>query len=77
MQFRNEFELHSSDSDYDSDCSEENFLGEEESSPELVDINLQTRKHRNQTDLSAESKTEEFETLHSKDDSFPKRLAPL
>ena len=26
MQFRNEFELHSSDSDYDTDCSEENFL---------------------------------------------------
>ena len=40
MQFRNEFEPHSSNSDYDTDCSEENFLGEEEPSPQLVDINL-------------------------------------
>ena len=44
MQFRNEFELNSSDSDYDIDYSEENFLGQEEPSPELVNINLLTRK---------------------------------
>ena len=49
MQFRNEFEPHSSDSDYDTDCSEENFLGEEEPYLQLVDINLQTIKSRNQT----------------------------
>ena len=42
MQFKNEFELHSSDTYYDSDYSEENFLGEEELSPELVNINLLT-----------------------------------
>ena len=30
MQFRNEFGLHSSDSDHDTDCSEENFLVKEE-----------------------------------------------
>ena len=44
MQFRNEFELHSSDSDYDTDCSEENFLIKEESSPELANINLLSSK---------------------------------
>ena len=45
MQFRNEFELHSSDSNYETDCtSEENFLGEEEPSPELADINLLSSK---------------------------------
>ena len=44
MQFRNEFELHSLDSDYDTDCNEENFLGEEERSPELVNIDLLTSK---------------------------------
>ena len=77
MQFRNEFELHSSDSDYDTDCSEENFLGEEEPSPELVNINLQTSKLRNKTELSAESETEELETLHSKYESLPSGLTPL
>ena len=49
MQFRNEFELHSSDSDYDTDCSEENFLGEEEPSPEPVNINLLSRKLKSKT----------------------------
>ena len=44
MHFRNEFELKISDSDYDIDYSEENFLGEEEPSPEPVNINLLTRK---------------------------------
>ena len=44
MQFRNEFELHSSDSDYDTNCSEENFLGEEEPFPKLANINLLSSK---------------------------------
>ena len=49
MQFRNEFELHSSDSDYDTDCGEENFLGEEEPSPELANINLLSSKLESKT----------------------------
>ena len=50
MQFRNGFELHSSDSDYETDCnSEENFLGEVVPSPELVNINLLTSKLKNKT----------------------------
>ena len=69
MQFKNEYELHSSDSDYDTDCSEEKFLGEEEPSPEPVNINLMSRKLTNET--------EELETLHSKDESFPSGLVPL
>ena len=77
MQFRNEFELHSSDSDYDTDCNEENFLGEEEPSPKLANINLLSSKIQNKTQLSTELKTEELETLQSKDESFPKGLAPL
>ena len=61
MQFRNEFELHSSDSDYDTDCNnEENFLGEEEPSPELADINLLTRKPENKTEMIAELETKEL-----------------
>ena len=77
MQFRNEFELHSSDSDYDTECSEENFLSEEESSPELANINLLSDKIKNKTRTTAELETEELETLHSKDESFPKGLGPL
>ena len=77
MKFRNEFEPHSSDSDYEIDCSEENFLGEEELSPELVNINLLTGKLKNKTNLNAELETEELETLHSKNESFPSSLAPL
>ena len=77
MQFRNEFELHSSDSDYDTDRSEENFLGEEEPSPKLVNINLLTSKLKKKTELITELETKELETLHSKDESLPKGLAPL
>ena len=78
MQFRNEFELHSSDSDYDTDCnSEENFLGEEEPSPDLANVNLLSRKLENKIELTAELETEELETLQSNDESFPKGLAPL
>ena len=77
MQFRNEFELNSSDSNYETDCSEEKFLGEEEPSPEPANINLQTSKLRNKTESSAGSGTEEIETLHSKDEIFPSGLAPL
>ena len=66
MQFRNEFELNSSDSDYDTDCSEENFLGEEEPSPELANINLLSIKLENETEINVDSGTEELETLHSK-----------
>ena len=77
MQFRNEFELHSSDSNYETNCSEEKILDEEESSPELVNINLLTRKLKNKTELNAELETEELETLYSKDQSLPKGLAPL
>ena len=48
MQFRNEFELQSSDSDYETDCnSEEKILGEKESCPELADINLLSSKLKN------------------------------
>ena len=37
LQSRNEFELPSSDSDYEDDCStEENLLDEEEKSPDLL-----------------------------------------
>ena len=53
MQFRNEFELNISDSDYDTDCSEENFLGEEEPSPELANINLLSSKLENKTEMNA------------------------
>ena len=68
MQFRNEFELPSSDSDYETDCpSEENFLDEEERSPELANINLLSSKLENETEMTAEFETEELETLHSKD----------
>ena len=78
MQFKNEFELPSSDSDYEIDCpSEENFLGEEEPSPELADINILSRKLENKTEMIAEVETEELETLQSKDQSLPKVLAPL
>ena len=77
MQFRNEFELHSSDSDYDTDCSEENFLSEEEPSPELVNINLLADKLKNKTKTTAELEIEELETLRSNDESFPKGLTPL
>ena len=49
IQFRDEFELNSSDSDYDTDCSEENFLGEEEPSSELFNINLLSSKPENKT----------------------------
>ena len=44
MQFRNEFEPHSLDPYYETECSEENFLGEEKPSPELANINLLSRK---------------------------------
>ena len=78
MQFRNEFELNSLDLDYEIDCSsEENFLGEEELSLELVNINLPTGKLENKIDLTIELGTEELETLRSIDQSFPKGLAPL
>ena len=77
MQFRNEFELHSSDSDYDTDCSEENFLSEEEPSPEPININLLSSKLKKKMELDAEFETDELETLHSKDESFPSGLAPL
>ena len=77
MQFRNEFELHSSDSDYDTDYSEENFLDEEEPSPELANINLLSGKIKNKIEKTVELETEELETLHSKDESFPRGLAPL
>ena len=49
MQFRNEFELHSLDSDHDTDCSEENFLDKEETSPELANINLLSGKLEGET----------------------------
>ena len=78
MQFINEFELHSSDSNYETDCpSEENFLDEEEPSPEPTNINLLSSKLESETKLNAELETEELETLHSKDESLPKGLAPL
>ena len=57
MKFRNEFELHSLDSNYDTDCSEENFLGEEEPSPEFVNINMLSRKLQNKTELTTELET--------------------
>ena len=47
VQFRNEFELHSSDSDYDIDCSQENFLGEEEPSPQVSNIKFFPSKLEN------------------------------
>ena len=78
MQFRNEFKLHSSDSDYETDYKgEENFLGEEEQSPELVNISFLTCKLKNKKELNAKLETEELETLHSKDESLPSGLAPL
>ena len=41
----NEFELPSSDSDYEYDCpSEENLLDEEEKSSRIVDVNLMSSK---------------------------------
>ena len=51
------------DSDYDTDCSEENFLGEEELSPELANINLLSSKLQNKTKLIAVLETKELETL--------------
>ena len=78
MQFRTEFELHSSDSDYEIDCnSEENFIGEEEPSPEVANINLLYSELENKIETSAELETKELETLQSKDQSLPKGLAPL
>ena len=54
MQFRNEFELPSSDSDYETNCpSEENFLDEEEKSPQLADVNILSGKIENTTDMIA------------------------
>ena len=72
MQFINEFKPRSSDSDYDTDCSEENFLSEEETSPELVNINLLADKLKKKIEM-----TTELETLYSKDEIFPSGLAPL
>ena len=78
MQFKNEFELHSSDSDYETDYnSEENFLGEEEPSPEVANMNLLSSKLTKKTELTAKLETKELETLQSKDQSLPKGLAPL
>ena len=78
MQFRNEFELPSSNSDYETDCpSEENFLDEEEKSPELANVNILSRKLDNTTEIFAEFEEEDLETLQSKYQSFPKGLAPL
>ena len=77
MQFRNEFELHSSDSDDDTDCNEEKFLGEEESSPQPANINLLSSELRSKTELSAELETEELQTLHSKDENLLSGLTPL
>ena len=78
MQFRNEFELHSSDSNYETDCnSEENFVGEEEQSPELADVNILSTKLKNKTEMIAALETEELETMQYKDHSLPKGLAPL
>ena len=73
MQFKNEFELPSSDSDYENDCpSEENFLDKEERSPKLANVNLLSSKLENEVEMNAE-----LETLQSKDESFPSGLAPL
>ena len=77
MQFRNEFKLNSSDLDYDTNYSEENFLGEEEPSPELGNINILSSKLENKTKLTAGLETEELETLQSKDESLPSGLTPL
>ena len=77
MQFRNEFELNSSDSDYETDCGEEIFLDEEESSPELANINPLPSKPKNKTELNTNLETEDLETLHYKDESLPSSLAPL
>ena len=78
IQFRNEFELPSSDSDYEIDCPcEENFLDEEEKSPELVDINMSSRKLENSAEMIVELETEDLETLQSNNQSFPKGLVPL
>ena len=77
MQFRNEFELNSSDSDYETNCRDENFLDEEELSPKPTNIILSSSKLESEIELNAELETEELETLHSKDESLPKGLAPL
>ena len=64
MQFRNEFELPSSNSDYEIDFpSEENFLDEEERSPKLAYVKLLSRKLENETEMNGELETEELETL--------------
>ena len=57
MQFRNEFDLNSSDSGYDTDCSEENFLGEEELSLEVFNVNLLNRKLKNKKEMTSELET--------------------
>ena len=64
MQFGNEFELHSSGLDYETDCnSEENFLDEEEKSPKLANINLISSKLENTTEMIVDLETKELETL--------------
>ena len=50
-------------------CKEENFLDEEEPSPELANINLLSSKLESEIEMNAEVETEELETLHSKDES--------
>ena len=50
MQFKSEFKLHISDSDYETDCnSEENFLSEEEPSLNVANINILSTKLENKT----------------------------
>ena len=78
MQFKNEFEQPSSDSDYETDCpSEENFLDEEEKSPEVANINMLSRKLDNTIGMIAELETKDLETLQSKDHSLTKGTTPL
>ena len=78
MQFRNEFKLPSSDLDYEIDCpSEENFLDEEEKSPETVDVDMLSRKLDNTSEIITELETDDLETLQSNNQSFPNGLAPL
>ena len=77
MQFRNDFELNDSESDYETECKEENFLDKEEPSSELANINLLSRKLEGKTETNAESETGELETLHSKDERLPMGMTPL
>ena len=77
LQFINEFEPHFSDSNYNTDYSEENFLGEEEPSPELANINLLSSKLEKKIEMNAEFEIGDLETLQSNDESFPKGLGPL